>query len=305
MSALAIWSGKELDLIRRTVAKDADNAEFDQFIHIAKHVRLDPLRRQIYCFVFNKNKPDKRQMTIVTAISGYRTIADRTGNYRPGPVKVIIDPELIDASCNPRGISHAEATVYKHAHGGWHEVTETAYWDEFAPLKEIWEDDKPTGKYTLDRKKDGWLRMPRVMLEKCAEAKALRRAWPDDFAGLAVEEETHRAHTIDLTASEYAEQAAAESKLALVGGKDAITVQWEMNGRLERVPFGQFADRFLAWANAADRTSTEVKIWWQQNLAARQEFKAKAGGDYLELQKFFEARVAKLEAAETVAEAAE
>ena len=305
MSALTLWNGKELDLIRRTVAKDTDNAEFDQFIHIAKHVRLDPLRRQIYCFVFNKNKPDKRQMTIVTAISGYRTIADRTGNYRPGPVKVYTDPNLIDPACNPRGISHADATVFKHAHGAWHEVTETAYWDEFAPLKELWEDDKPTGRYALDRKKDGWLRMPRVMLEKCAEAKALRRAWPDDFAGLAVEDELDRAHTIDLTASEHAEQAAAESKLALIGGKDAITVQWDMNGRLERLPLGKFADSFLAWANHPERTSTEAKIWWHQNLPARQEFKAKAGSDYLELQKAYEARLAALEAAEIVMEAAE
>ena len=37
-----------------------------------------------------------------------------------------------------------------------------AYWSEFAPLKERWENDQPTGVFFLDPKKDGWKRMPRA-----------------------------------------------------------------------------------------------------------------------------------------------
>lgn len=85
MNALALTDDKQLALIRRTVAKDCDAAEFDLFIHVCRAVRLDPLRRQIYAFVFGKDNPKKRQMTIVTSIGGYRSIAERTGNYRPGP----------------------------------------------------------------------------------------------------------------------------------------------------------------------------------------------------------------------------
>lgn len=304
MTLPALYTDKQLDLIRRTVAKDTNPAEFDQFVHICRSVRLDPLRRQIYAFVFHANNPAKRQMTIVTSIGGYRAIADRTGNYRPGRCEVVIDPKLVDTALNPKGISHAVATVYKHAHGEWHEVTETAYWDEFAPLKEIWEDDKPSGKFYLDPKKDGWKRMPRVMIEKCAEAKALRRAWPDDFAGLAVEEEIDQ-RMVDITPSEAANSAQAEAKLALVGGRDAITVMWEMGTPLERVPLAKFADAVLAYGGRKDITAMELGAFWQNNLPARAEFKAKAGSDYLELQKAVEGLIGKKEREEVSQDAAE
>lgn len=304
MTLPALYTDKQLDLMRRTVAKDTNPAEFDQFVHICRAVRLDPLRRQIYAFVFHANKPDKRQMTVVTSIGGYRAIADRTGNYRPGRTEVVIDPALVDAATNPRGISHAIATVYKHAHGDWHEVTETAYWDEFAPLKEIWEDDRPTGRFVLDPKKDGWKRMPRVMIEKCAEAKALRRAWPDDFAGLAVEEEIDQ-RMVDITPTEAANAAATDAKLALIGGKDAITIDWGNGSPLARVPLAKFADAVLEHANGRDITAMELKAFWHRNLPARGEFKAKAGGDYLHLQREVEALIERKEQSEAQQDAAE
>lgn len=303
MNQLAIHNPKQIDLIRRTVAQDCNSAEFDQFMHICRNVRLDPLRRQIYCFVFNKDKADKRQMTIVTAIGGYRAIADRTGTYRPGPTKIVYRDDLKNPATNPLGIEYAHSTVYKHAHGEWHPVEETAYWDEYAPIKEQWENGQRTGKFALDAKKDGWKRMARVMIEKCAEAKALRRGWPDDFAGLEVEEEIDK-RFIDLTASEVAETVATENKLALIGGKDALTVQWDMNGRLERVPLGSFADSALKWASDKERTDTEMRIWWNHNLVARSEYKAKKPSEYLDFQKAWEAKTAEIEHRE-VTQAAE
>lgn len=299
MSALStLTDEKQLALIRRTVAKDCDPAEFDQFIHMCRAVRLDPLRRQIYAFVFHKGDPRKRQMTVVTSIGGYRSIAERTGNYRPGATEVIIDPDVASPATNPRGISHAIATVYKHSHGEWHPITETAYWDEFAPIKEIWDNGEPSGRFVLDPKKDGWRRMPRVMIEKCAEAKALRRAWPDDFAALMVEDEMDRAHALDLTASELAAQGDATRKLELVGGKDALTVDWCDGSQLSRVPDGKFAEAFLSFASRKDITAMEARAVWHRNLAARTEFKARHGSDYLSLQREYEALTERKEADE-------
>ena len=291
MGALTTLDGKNLDLVRRTVAKDCDAAEFDQFIHICRAVRLDPLRRQIYAFVFNKQDPKKRQMTIVTSIAGYRAIADRTGAYRPGPTEVMTDVTMIDAATNPRGISHAVATVYKHSHGEWHEVTETAYWEEFAPLKEVWQDNQPTGKFALDAKKDGWRRMPRVMIEKCAEAKALRRAWPDDFAGLAMEDEIDKAMTIDATATELADMAASEKRMELIGGPNCITIDWCDGEKIMREPVGTFGDKAIAYvrknpgmaAEFAERNEDNLREYWAREKAGAlalkreiEEAKAKA-----------------------------
>jgi phage recombination protein Bet len=327
MNALAEIPGKQLDLIRRTVAKDCDPAEFDQFIHICKHTRLDPLRRQIYCFVFNKTDAARRQMTVVTSIGGYRAIAERTGNYRPDEqaARIEIDSSLI-SPCNPLGIGRCEVTVHKFSHGQWFPVTGEAHWDEYAPI--ITGGDEgfewvatgdvypanharagkpkmkkvPLGEIVkkLDPQKSGWTKMPRIMIAKCAEANALRKAWPDDFAMLQTEDEIDRAHSLDLSASELADEASAEAKLALVGGKDALTVLWDQGSKLDRVPAGQFCDRVLEWARAKDRTSTELLIWWKTNEAARAEYKARHGADYLEFMKEFEKTKNDVENAEII-----
>ena len=73
----------QLDLIRRTVAHDCTNEEFDLFIEAAERYGLDPFRRQIMPLVFSKEKPEKRRMVIVIGIDGQRMIAQRAGNYRP------------------------------------------------------------------------------------------------------------------------------------------------------------------------------------------------------------------------------
>lgn len=294
-TALAAFSPKQIDLIRRTVAADCNPPEFDQFMHICRHVNLDPLRRQVYAFVFQKSNPEKRRMSIVTAIDGYRTIAARTQSYRPDnrAPRIEYDPALKNPDTNPLGIVRAEVSVFKFSHGEWHEVVGEAYWDEYAPIKEIWENSKPTGRFALDKSKDNWRKMARVMIAKCAEAQALRRAWPDDFSALEVQEEVDK-RILDLTASEIADEAAAEAKLALVGGKDAVTIQFEMNGPLARVPLGEVADKVFAWAETKDRTATELQIFWNQNLPARMEYKAKRPSEYLDFQRAFERKQAEL-----------
>jgi phage recombination protein Bet len=289
MNALTLTDDKQLALIRRTVAKDCDPAEFDLFIHVCRAVRLDPLRRQIYAFVFSKDNPKKRQMTIVTSIGGYRSIAERTGNYRPGPTEVIVDPALIDPATNPRGISHAIATIYKHAHGEWHPVTETAHWEEFAPIKELWENNAPTGKFVLDRSKDGWRRMPRVMIEKCAEAKALRRGWPDDFASLLTEEEIDRSHSLELTASEAAERGEVTARLELIGGKDALTIDWCDGSALALVPIGQLGDRVIAFVEANKAEPLTVRAWANRNANSLREYWARDKAGAMAVKKAIEA----------------
>lgn len=297
MGAVVKMEGKQLDLMRRTVAKDCNAAEFDLFIHTCKAVRLDPLRRQIYAFVFSKDDPKKRQMTIVTSIGGYRSIAERTGSYRPGRTETFFDAALKDPATNPQGISHATATVFKYIHGEWHAIEESAYWTEFAPIKEIWENREPTGKFQLDRKKEGWTRMPRVMIEKCAEAKALRRGWPDDFDGLYSEDEMAQAHTIDLTATELADAAAADDRISRIGGP-AITILWNDNEPLQRVPVGQAADRVLEFIAKNSEEPSAIAVWEDRNRFALQELWALDKSAGLEVKKALEKARATLNAAE-------
>lgn len=288
MGALVQFNDRQVALIRKTVAKDCDSAELDWFMSICGALRLDPLRRQIYAFVFHKDKPDKRQMIPVIAIGGYRSIADRTGVYRPGRTATVFDQGLVNEKTNPKGISFAEATVFKFMHGEWHEIVECAYWDEFAPIKEVWEGGKPSGKFVLDPKKEGWHRMPRVMIEKCAEAKALRRGWPDDFAGTYAEGELDQAEAIDLTPSEMADAADRNDRMAKLGGPNAVMIQWDANTPLQRVPTGQFGDRAIAYVKSLMKEGEEepgaVMEWRERNRHSLNEYWGQDKDGFLSLK---------------------
>jgi phage recombination protein Bet len=160
MNELAI-TGEKLDLIKRTVAKGASDEELELFLYTCKRTGLDPLTRQIYCI--------KRggQMTTMTGIDGYRAIADRTGKYAGN------DDPIFDSEQKPR---RATVTVYKLVEGVRCPFTSTARWDQYYP-----------GKSPL------WDKMPHLMLGKCAEALALRKAFPQDLSGLYTKEEMDQA----------------------------------------------------------------------------------------------------------------
>ena len=51
------YDPRTLALIRRTVAAGCSDDEFDLFVHTARHLGLDPLRRQIYAFIDHKRQP--------------------------------------------------------------------------------------------------------------------------------------------------------------------------------------------------------------------------------------------------------
>lgn len=309
---------KALDLIRRTVAKDCDNGEFDTFIHICKSVGLDPLRRQIYAFVFGKDNPASRRLSVVTAIDGYRAIAERTQNYRPDDraPRIEYSDDAKDAAKNPLGIVRAEVTVYKFSHGQWFPVTAEAYWEEYAPIIETGEGGfewvetghkypvghpkagkpkmrkQPIGDVTeaLDPQKPNWRKMARVMIAKCAEAQAIRRAWPDDFSGLEVEEEVDRRASIELSASELAEEGASRKRFELIGGTNAITVDWCDGEALVREPVGTFGDKVLAFISLNKTDDPDrIRMFHNRNTAALQEYWAKDKSGALELKKAFEA----------------
>jgi len=285
--------GKALALVRRTVAADTNNDEFDLFIHMARSMRLDPLRRQIYAVVYSKNDPKKRKMSLIVGIDGFRTVADRTGNYRPDDEEPTIEVDTaLCGPANPAGIVKATVRVFKFSHGQWHKVTASAYWDEYAPIREEWSEVEkvdsgekwPDGntKYTTKPKPGAtkirtldtggqWGKMPRVMLAKVAEALALRKAWPDDFSNVYAEEEVERSRALDVSASEIVEQAAVAERQAKIGGP-AITVDWCDGQPLEGVPVGKFADRVMSFLDASTDEPGSVLAWADRNRHALREF---------------------------------
>jgi phage recombination protein Bet len=311
-SALA-YTGKQLDLIRRTVAADCDPTEFDLYLEVARRVGLDPFRKQIYAVVYNKDKPDRRKMSIITGIDGFRAVAARNRDYRPNDeATVFVEDKTLVSPGNPAGLVKAVSKCWKlGADNQWYAIAGEAYWDEFAVLKmggndddfewidtgEVWPDSgKPKKKKVpksgakVEKFPDGkWATMPHVMLAKCAEAQALRKGWPEDLSGIYAPEEMEQARFSDVTASEAIEAYEADKRLALTGGKDVLTVQWAPDSPLEAISIGQFADKAAAHVRSCI-SIPDLEGWAETNRTTLQRFWAVSKSDALELKKIIETR---------------
>lgn len=295
MNALAkiLTTDREVKLVATTVGRDLLPSELDLFIHMCRSLRLDPLRKQIYANVFKRKKKDQngnwiesRQVVYVTGIDGYRTLADRTGTYRPGDRTVELDKESRNPETNPQGIISATATAWKYVQGEWHSFSETVYWEEYAPLKEVWENKKPTGKLQLDTSGQ-WGKMGIVMLKKCAEAQLLRRGWPDEYGDLYVAEEMDQAKIIDITPHEQAQRAAELEREHKLGGP-SIIIDWMDGDALQAVPVDQVHGRVRDYIKRnADEPMTIVAFGDRNREALRQYWKAKPD-EALDLKKAFE-----------------
>lgn len=146
------------DLLRRTVCKGMTADEVDVFVNICEKRGLDPHTKQIYAVKMG----DK--FSFQTSIDGLRLLADRTGNYAPGK-----DPEFEYDGDN---VIACRAYVKKRTvDGTWHEVCASAYFDEYKGISNFWKTK------------------PHIMLSKCAESLALRRAFPAEMSGLYSEDE--------------------------------------------------------------------------------------------------------------------
>lgn len=301
ITTFGLTSG-QLSLVKSTIAKDCNHEEFNLFMEAAKSYGLDPFRKQILPMVFGKNARDqsKRRLSIIVARDGLRVIAQRCKNYRPASDKAEweTDPTLA-GPLNPKGL--ISCTVYlwqQDARGDWFKVKGEAEWDEFAPITEEWAEDdqgkrRPTGKKTLDTS-GNWAKMPKVMLEKCAEAQALRAGWPEQFGGIYAEEEMDRAKVLDLSATEIVEHEHEERRLKAIGAADGLTITWGDGWALENVPLGQFADRAAEYIQQTDPPT--LAKWRDANRVGLNEFWARSPADALAIKQMLEAKLDKVAA---------
>ena len=129
-------------------------------------------------------------MTIQTGIDGYRAIAERSGSLAG------IDDATYDSeeSEHPK---KASVTVYRIINGIRCPFTATARWLEYAQIyeKDEYIDNRKTGK-KITVLGPMWKKMPYLMLAKCAEALALRKAFPNDLTGLYTNEEMAQADNV-------------------------------------------------------------------------------------------------------------
>lgn len=161
---------KKTELLKSTICKGCTDEEMILFLHVCKRLKLDPFMKQIYPVPRWSNVEKRNVMSIQTSIDGFRLIAERTGQYSPGR-----EPTFVYENGK---ILYATAYVKKKTSDGtWHEVAASAYYAEY-----------------VQKNKEGkvaqfWEKMPHVMLAKCAESIALRKAFPADLSSVYTKEE--------------------------------------------------------------------------------------------------------------------
>jgi phage recombination protein Bet len=215
------FDSEKVALIKRTIAKDCTNDELALFLHQCQRTGLDPLTRQIYAV--------KRQgkMTIQTAIDGFRLIAQRSGEYRgqTGPFWCGEDGLWVDVWLKKEPPKAAKV-------GAWREgFTEPAYavanYDAYLPKGES--------------ESFMWRKMPALMIAKCAESLALRKAFPQELSGLYTSDEMDQAGGSSLPAHDVETGEVIEPADEPQDGKlyvrDVTTAQTRNGGTQYRVTF--------------------------------------------------------------------
>lgn len=174
LSELTLDRGK-IELLKATIAQGATDDELKMFINVCVGMGLSPFLKQVHMVKRWNSKLGREVASIQVGIDGFRSIAENTGAYagnddpKMGEIKKIGTIEVP---------STATVTVYKIVQGVKCDFTATARWEEF---------------YPGDKMGFMWKKMPNVMLGKCAEAQALRKAFPKVLGGVYAPEEMDQA----------------------------------------------------------------------------------------------------------------
>ncbi len=178
----------QVELIKRTICAGSTDDELALFIKVAERTGLDPFARQIHA-VKRWDQEKGHVMSIQVGIDGFRLIAERTRRYagRLGPYWCGEDGEwLMDDKGRPK--PWLKATPPSAAMVG------VRHRDYVEPLYAI-----ATWASYVQTKKGGqvthmWATKGDLMLAKCAEALALRGAFPAELSGLYTDDEMGQAH---------------------------------------------------------------------------------------------------------------
>lgn len=180
----AFWTDEQRAVLAQMGAdSDVTNAELAAFLHVCQRRRLDPFTRQIYLIGRWDKREQRKVFNIQTSIDGFRLIARRAADASG------IDYEYEDTLYYaPDGTVHtawlwesppAAVKVVVVRNGRRYDAVA-----RYAAYVQTNKDGNPTGQ---------WRTMPDTMTAKCAEALALRKAFPEDLGGLYTSDEMGQA----------------------------------------------------------------------------------------------------------------
>lgn len=204
----------ELDTLRRTIGHDLDPNEFELFAAICRRTGLDPFARQIYAVKRWDGRQRKEVMQIQTGIDGLRLIAERSSNYAgQTPAEWCgEDGKWVDVWLSSKPPAAARVGVLRH--------------DFEQPMYGVAKFSSYCAKTKDGKPQALWATMPEVMIAKCAEALAIRKAFPNDVSGVYTREEMAQQENTPAPVARPSkpERVTAEVMPQVSGGGDAGTV---------------------------------------------------------------------------------
>jgi phage recombination protein Bet len=266
-TALTIQDGQtefspgQVATLRQLGVENATREDLAVFFHQAVRTGLDPFARQIY--MIGRYAKGGMKQTIQTGIDGYRLIArracDRSGETigYEDTLWCGEDGKWTDVWLSKNPPAAAKVTVLRNGQP----FSAVALFSEYAGTTK-------DGGYT-----QMWATKGAIMIAKCAEALALRKAFPQDLSGIYTSEEMAQADSQEEPQRQQSQhQRRAEKPSGSIASRlrEAQSQPEPQEAPMEDLGEKPAARDFLAEAEAAEGDVDKLRAIWIDAKAANE-----------------------------------